>query len=299
MNSHDPEAEEKFKEAAEAYEILSDAERRADLRPLRLRGARVARLRLRPPTASAPSATSSTRSSAATRSAAASARGAGRVQGGDVAWRSRSRSSRRARGDTVEVEYDLVDACERCHGNRAEPGTPIETCARCDGAGRAARGHAHRVRPARARAGLRRLRRRGQDPAQPCEECGGRGRKAVRKTLDGGRARRDRRRAADPAHRPRPRRRARRPARATSTCSCAWRRTSASCATATTSSPSSTCRRRRPRSGPRSRCRRSTATRRSRCPPAPSRARSSRCAGAACRRSGAAGAATSASCSTW
>src|SRR5438445_10026466 len=29
VNSHDPEAEEKFKEAAEAYEILSDPERRA------------------------------------------------------------------------------------------------------------------------------------------------------------------------------------------------------------------------------------------------------------------------------
>src|SRR3982751_6562327 len=29
VNKHDPEAEEKFKEAAEAYEILSDAERRA------------------------------------------------------------------------------------------------------------------------------------------------------------------------------------------------------------------------------------------------------------------------------
>src|SRR5450631_3150346 len=29
VNSHDPGAEEKFKEAAEAYEVLSDAERRA------------------------------------------------------------------------------------------------------------------------------------------------------------------------------------------------------------------------------------------------------------------------------
>src|ERR1700742_5242731 len=28
VNAHDPDAEEKFKEAAEAYEILSDAERR-------------------------------------------------------------------------------------------------------------------------------------------------------------------------------------------------------------------------------------------------------------------------------
>ena len=29
VNSHDPEAEEKFKAAAEAYEVLSDPERRA------------------------------------------------------------------------------------------------------------------------------------------------------------------------------------------------------------------------------------------------------------------------------
>src|SRR3982750_2254912 len=29
VNKHDPDAEEKFKEAAEAYEVLSDAERRA------------------------------------------------------------------------------------------------------------------------------------------------------------------------------------------------------------------------------------------------------------------------------
>ena len=28
VNSHDPQAEEKFKEAAEAYEVLSDADRR-------------------------------------------------------------------------------------------------------------------------------------------------------------------------------------------------------------------------------------------------------------------------------
>ena len=44
VNAHDPEAEEKFKEAAEAYEVLSDAERRAPLRRLRARGPALRRL---------------------------------------------------------------------------------------------------------------------------------------------------------------------------------------------------------------------------------------------------------------
>src|SRR5215208_3100642 len=61
VNAHDPEAEEKFKEAAEAYEVLSDAERRRT--------------------------------------------------------------------------YDAVGPCDHCHGNGAEPGTPITTCERCGGAG--------------------------------------------------------------------------------------------------------------------------------------------------------------------
>ena len=33
------------------------------------------------------------------------------------------------------MSYDATGPCERCHGNRAEPGTPIETCERCGGSG--------------------------------------------------------------------------------------------------------------------------------------------------------------------
>ena len=40
-----------------------------------------------------------------------------------------------ATGATVDVEYEAVDRCERCHGNGAEPGTPIDTCERCGGSG--------------------------------------------------------------------------------------------------------------------------------------------------------------------
>ena len=164
VNRHDPEAEEKFKEAAEAYEILSDAERRATYDRYGFEGL-------------------DSRGFASTAhgfgsfadifdaffggdpfGAAAAAAAPAACRAATWAWRSRSRSSRRRAATPCEVAYDLVDACERCHGNRAEPGTPIETVPRCDGAGRAASGHPHGVRPARARAGLRRLRRRGQDP---------------------------------------------------------------------------------------------------------------------------------------
>ena len=44
VNAHDPEAEEKFKAAAEAYEVLSDPEQRRRLRHLRPRGPAVGRL---------------------------------------------------------------------------------------------------------------------------------------------------------------------------------------------------------------------------------------------------------------
>ena len=89
---------------------------------------------VRRPRASARSPTSSTRSSAATRSAAAAA-AAGAVQGGDVAVAVEITLEQAAAGASVEVEYEAVDACEHCNGNGAEPGTPIETCERCEGAG--------------------------------------------------------------------------------------------------------------------------------------------------------------------
>ena len=38
-------------------------------------------------------------------------------------------------GDTIEVSFDAIDRCGHCHGNGAEPGTPIERCSRCDGVG--------------------------------------------------------------------------------------------------------------------------------------------------------------------
>jgi molecular chaperone DnaJ len=181
VNRHDPEAEEKFKEAAEAYEILSDAERRATYDRYGHEGL-------------SSSGFSSNFQGFGSfgdifdaffgggdpfgRSAG------GPAQGGDVAVAVEISLEQAATGAQVEVEYELIDRCEHCHGNGAEPGTPIETCSRCQGAGqlqtvsRTAFGQLVRTQVCDVCGGD------GKVPQEPCGVCSGRGRMATARTLD-------------------------------------------------------------------------------------------------------------------
>jgi len=183
VNRHDPDAEEKFKEAAEAYEILSDAERRQifDRYGHEGLGAR-----------GFESGFQGFGSFADIFDAffgggdpfgGAFGRGGGAIQGGDVAVSVDISLADAARGTEVEVEYDAVTACEHCHGNGAEPGTPIDTCERCGGTGqlrsvtRTAFGQLMRTHPCDACNG------EGKIARTPCSECSGRGRVARRVQL--------------------------------------------------------------------------------------------------------------------
>ena len=138
VNSHDPDAEEKFKEAAEAYEVLSDTERRATYDRFGHEGLRTGGY--------APNFEGF--GSVADLFDAffggaggfgdlfgGGARPGGAVQGGDVAVVSEIDLEQAAHGASVEVSYEAVALCEHCRGNGAEPGTPIETCPRCEGTG--------------------------------------------------------------------------------------------------------------------------------------------------------------------
>jgi len=184
VNSHDPEAEEKFKEAAEAYEILADAERRATYDRYGFDGL---------DSRGFASGAHGFGSFADIFDAffggdpfgAFGGRGAtGRVQGGDVGVEVQVSLEQAAHGSTVQVAYDLVDACERCGGSRAEPGSDVHVCTNCRGAGRVravsrtAFGQLVREQVCEACGG------EGRVPSKPCTACSGRGRKAVRKTLD-------------------------------------------------------------------------------------------------------------------
>lgn len=135
VNGHDPEAEAKFKEAAEAYEVLSDAERRRTYDSYGHEGLRSGGY---DPRASGFGSIDDIFQAFFGGSQGFGFGGGGRagpMAGADVALAIEIELAEVATGVRRELRYDAVGACEHCHGNGAEPGTPISTCERCGGAG--------------------------------------------------------------------------------------------------------------------------------------------------------------------
>jgi molecular chaperone DnaJ len=174
VNAHDPEAEEKFKEAAEAYEVLSDADRRRQYDAYGHEGLRSGGYAPNFEGFGSISDLFSAFFGGAGFGGGGGARG-GAVQGGDVAVAAQVDLADAARGTRVEVAYDAVHRCETCHGNGATPGTPLRTCERCGGAGqvqavqRTAFGQLMRTAICDVCEGD------GRIPEQPCQTCDGRG----------------------------------------------------------------------------------------------------------------------------
>ena len=183
VNHDDPEAEEKFKELAEAQEVLVDPEKRAVYDRYGWDGLD-------------------------SRGYAPNFQGFGSfadifdaffggsdpfgfggrggplaVQGGDIAVQVQVTLAEAARGVKREVEFEAVDPCARCAGRGAEPGTQVDTCRRCGGSGqlqavsRTAFGQLVRNAVCDACNGS------GEIVRDPCSECAGRGRRASRRTL--------------------------------------------------------------------------------------------------------------------
>jgi molecular chaperone DnaJ len=180
VNAHDPDAEEKFKEAAEAYEILLDAERRATYDRYGHEGLRSGGYA---PNFDAFSSIGDLFEAFFGGGGAFGGR-AGPAPGGDVAVAIEIDLIEAAHGANVEVAYEAVARCEYCSGNGAEPGTPIETCGRCGGAGqlqaatRTPFGQVVRTMICDVCHG------EGRVPKQPCRECRGRGRRVQKRKLE-------------------------------------------------------------------------------------------------------------------
>jgi molecular chaperone DnaJ len=137
VNAHDPDAEAKFKEAAEAYEVLSDADRRRLYDSYGHEGLKTGGYQPNFGDFGSISDLFSAFFGAAGFESAFGGGGmrGGAVQGGDVAVAVAIDLAGAAHGERVDVAYDARKRCATCNGNGAKPGTPIETCERCQGAG--------------------------------------------------------------------------------------------------------------------------------------------------------------------
>ncbi|GAC1440272.1 MAG: molecular chaperone DnaJ [Solirubrobacteraceae bacterium] len=177
VNPDDPGAEGRFKEAAEAYEILSDPERRATYDRYGHEGLR----------SGGWEPNFDGFGSLGDLFGALFGQGAGAPRGpaggSDVASTLELTLEQAAAGGSFEVSYEVIDRCEHCRGNGAEPGTPIRTCERCGGAGRLQAvtrtpfGQMMRTVECDVCAGD------GRVAETPCRECRGRGRRVNRRDL--------------------------------------------------------------------------------------------------------------------
>ena len=176
VNTHDPTAEERFKEAAEAYEVLSDADRRATYDRYGHDGLRSGGYAPNFDGFGSVADIFETFFGGAFGDVFSRGRAGGPVQGGDISTTVEVSLADAAAGVTAEVRFDAVALCEHCHGNGAEPGTPIETCPRCGGTGqlravtRTPFGQVMRTAACDQCGGD------GRVATQPCRVCKGRGR---------------------------------------------------------------------------------------------------------------------------
>ena len=187
VNDHDPEAEEKFKEAAEAYEVLSDTDRRRTYDRFGHEGLRSGGWA--PHSADFGSfedvlSTLFGRGDPLFGELFGFGRAGGPASGGDIGVAVELSLEEVLTGATQEASFEAVSVCERCRGNGAEPGTPIRTCETCGGSGqlrevaRTAFGQLVRAAPCPTCGGD------GRVAETPCEECGGEGRRIRARTWE-------------------------------------------------------------------------------------------------------------------
>ena len=177
----DPAAGERFREAAEAYEVLSDADTRS--RYDRFGHAGIAGTQLHTDQFMDFSSLSDLLGAFFGEDIFAGGR-RGPARGGDAGATIELSLSEAAFGATRQVEVDVIAACDRCGGSGAEPGTQPEPCPECRGTGRVqhvaqtAFGQFIQTSTCRACGG------RGVQIASPCRECRGRGRRSVRRQVE-------------------------------------------------------------------------------------------------------------------
>ena len=190
VNRDDPEAELKFKEAAEAYEVLSDSDRRATYDRYGHDGLRSGGYS---PNFEGFGSMSDIFEALFGGTAGGGGFGgmfggfggspAGPVQGGDIQVAAEVTLAEAAAGAPAELSYDAVVTCEHCRGNGAEPGTPIETCPKCQGSGQLRTVARTLIGQVMSTTTCDQCGGDGKVAKNPCHVCRGRGRRPETQTV--------------------------------------------------------------------------------------------------------------------
>ena len=189
LHPNDKEAEAKFKEVNEAYEVLSDKEKRARYDRFGFAGV--------DPNYGAGSAAygggnpfaqdidlndifnsffggfggSSPRNRNAPR------------KGSDVETSVTITFEEAAKGCKKDIQYDIVDTCKECNGTGAEKGTDLKTCPVCNGKGQATVNKRTPFGVVQTTQTCDRCRGKGKIIEKPCKKCSGAVRTKTTKTV--------------------------------------------------------------------------------------------------------------------
>ena len=187
LHPNDKEAEAKFKEVNEAYEVLSDKEKRARYDRFGFAGV--------DPSYGAGSAAYSNPfgqeidindifnsffggfggSSARNRNAPR--------KGSDVETSVTITFEEAAKGCKKEIQYDIVDTCKECGGSGAEKGTNLKTCPNCNGNGQVTVNKRTPFGVVQTTQTCDKCRGKGKIIETPCKKCSGAGRTRTTKTV--------------------------------------------------------------------------------------------------------------------
>lgn len=178
-NANDAEAEGKFKEAKEAYDVLGDPQKRAAYDQFGHAG-------VDPSRAGGDGFDAGQAFSDVFGDVFGDIFGGGRrggrsqvYRGADLRYELGLTLEQAVFGDSVEISFPSHAACTRCDGNGSEPGSAPVTCDTCGGAGQVRRQQGffsiQQTCP--------RCRGAGTIIENPCRECSGRGRVETQKTL--------------------------------------------------------------------------------------------------------------------
>jgi molecular chaperone DnaJ len=180
--STEPDAADRFKQVAEAYEVLSDPQRRDTYDRFGHAGLR--RGGFAPSDFDLGDISDLFSAFFGEGFFAQGQRSGGSARGADVAAAVEISLAEAFRGTKVEVPLRIAVTCERCAGSGAEPGTAPVTCSTCGGAGRVQQVSQSVFGQFVRASTCPRCQGAGQTVESPCERCDGDGRLVEDRTVE-------------------------------------------------------------------------------------------------------------------